>query len=98
MISAVLGWRANRATARQTAGAQQVEQAAAARRDTIAERDALIDRLVTQQTAQDARITALEARMVDADRREDRLWQHIGVMEAHIWRGDGPPPPERPAL
>lgn len=70
---------------------------AAQRRDTIADRDALIDRLVEQVQSLSARVDALEDK-----RREDATLirgqdDHIDALEAHIWAGKPPPPPPRPS-
>jgi homoserine dehydrogenase len=53
---------------------------------------------------------ALQTRLRDVETQVDGLWaarrddakriramgDHIDVLEAHIWRGDPPPPPARP--
>lgn len=66
------------------------------RRDTISDRDALIDQLQEQvadlretQAAQASRITALER-----DLRIER--EYTSVLRDHIYRGETPPPPPRP--
>lgn len=57
-------------------------------RDTIGDRDALIDRL-------DRRLVAAEERLdrVEAELRSERAYNRILI--DHIWRYS-PPPPERP--
>lgn len=60
-----------------------------ARRDTLADRDALYDRL-------EKRLVAVEGRL-DATEKVARIQaDYIDVLEAHIWAGHAPPPPARP--
>lgn len=48
-------------------------------------------------TEQLARIDELEARLEEKSRLIRAQGDHIDVLEHHIWRGYGPPPPPRPA-
>lgn len=91
---AVSGWLtylASKFTARQSRKAQSDATQVATKAQEWAQRDAFIDRL-------SKRLEAVEARLDDADRREDALWSHIGRLENHIWAQEPPPPPARPDL
>lgn len=91
---AVSGWLtylASRFTARQTRRAQSEATQVAVKAQEWGQRDQFIDRLAK-------RLDSVEARLDDADRREDSLWSHIGTLERHIWQQEPPPPPPRPAL
>lgn len=60
-----------------------------ARRDTVADRDALIDQLQEQLGSLGARVQRLEE-----ERQLDAEW--AAALVAHIWEGNPPPPPPRP--
>lgn len=60
-----------------------------ARRDTVADRDALIDQLQEQLGTLSTRVQRLEQ-----ERELDAEW--AAALVAHIWEGNPPPPPPRP--
>lgn len=60
-----------------------------ARRDTVADRDALIDQLQEQLGTLSTRVQRLEE-----ERQLDAEW--AAALVAHIWEGNPPPPPPRP--
>lgn len=62
---------------------------ATTRRDTVADRDALIDQLQEQGLRHETRLTAVESELVI-----ERRWNRMLV--DHIYRELPPPPPERP--
>ncbi len=84
LLAGAAAWARSRSD--QRAGLTGVERAD--RRDTIADRDALIDQLQEQQTALMARVDRLEH-----ERELDQEW--AAAMVAHIWAGKPPPPPAR---
>lgn len=50
-----------------------------------------------------ARVASLEQRLAESDEKREadaitkrRMGDHIDVLESHIWKGLGPPPPPRP--
>lgn len=59
------------------------------RRDTIADRDSLLGTVL-------AEVRELRERVEVAERTSRQRSDHIDVLEHHIWRGLGPPPPQRP--
>lgn len=77
-------------------GARQDE--ASGRRDTIADRDALIDQLsdglADERTAREALAVRVDA--LERQREADRVY--IDELRAHIWAGKPPPPPDRHTL
>lgn len=60
-----------------------------ARRDLALERDGLYDRM-------NARLTIVEERLERRDSQFEKASDHINKLEAFIWAGHQPPPPERP--
>lgn len=91
---AVSGWLtylASKFTARQSRKAQSDATQVAAKAQEWEQRDAFIDRI-------GKRLERVEERLDEADRRENALWSHIGVLERHIWEQDPPPPPPRPTI
>ena len=68
---------------------QAHRDAAEDRRDTIADRDALLTTVLGEVRELRERVERLEV-------WRDRARDHIDALEAHIWRGKPPPPPARP--
>lgn len=72
----------------------------ATRRDMIADRDGLIQTLLTRQGVLEARVTNVEDRNAWLDRWNGALLDHVDVLEALVYavhRGEAqPPPPPRP--
>lgn len=60
-----------------------------ARRDTVADRDALLETVLTELRGMRNRLDVVES--VSRARSD-----HIDVLEHHIWSGKGRPPPPRP--
>lgn len=60
-----------------------------ARRDMVADRDGFYDRM-------NARLTIVEQRLERTEGKFEIASDHINKLEAHIWAGLQPPPPERP--
>lgn len=60
-----------------------------ARRDMSSERDGFYDRM-------NARLIIVEQRLESRDTQFEKASDHINKLEAHIWAGLQPPPPERP--
>ena len=58
------------------------------RRDRLADRDALLDRVMPRLSALEARVEVLERELRDAE-------DYIDQLQAHIWAGQPPPPPQR---
>lgn len=82
-------------------GIASTEQAARAeeredRRDTIADRDGLLDTLLNE--VHDLREREAENRRRIESLEESRrvLYDHIDALEQHIWQQLPPPPPPRP--
>lgn len=67
-----------------------------ARRDMITDRDALLDRALVRERELEARMDTLEARLDVRDQLVEDLYDHINILEDHIWKGHSPPPPPRP--
>lgn len=67
-----------------------------ARRDMITDRDALLDRALTRGRELEMRLDTLEMRLDARDQLVEDLYDHINVLENHIWTGQGAPPPARP--
>lgn len=80
-------WSDRRAGVRSTEGSE--------RRDTVADRDALIDQLQEEKTAANARANTAEAeRRSTADLLEAER-EYTQVLRDHIYRRREPPPPQR---
>jgi len=60
-----------------------------ARRDMITDRDSMLDRVTV-------RLNTLESRLDQRDKLVEDLYDHINILEDHIWKGRQPPPPPRP--
>lgn len=43
------------------------------------------------------RVKDLEERLTAVEEKSDARLEHINLLEYHIWRGNPPPPPKRPA-
>lgn len=67
-----------------------------ARRDMITDRDALLDRALVRERELEARMDTLELRLDIRDQLVEDLYDHINILEDHIWKGHSPPPPPRP--
>lgn len=84
----------------QKAGVKSAEREA--RRDMIADRDGLIQTLLTRTEAQDRRLSSLEEDKSFLDRIREAYSDHIDALEAFSWavyRGEAqPPPPKRPVV
>lgn len=73
------------------------------RRDTVADRDALIDQMQELRTAADARAAAAETAKTAAEQNADS-WrkayydekEYSQILIDHIYRRRDPPPPPRP--
>ena len=65
-------------------------------RDTLANRDAFIDRLNDRLNASEAREAAIQTRYDTLERRYRRLQDYTDELEHHIYTRKGPPPPPRP--
>lgn len=76
-------------SARRSAKSQVSGDEREARRDTVADRDALYDRL-------EKRLVAVEERLERTERVSQGRSDQIDVLEAHIWAGKPAPPPARP--
>lgn len=87
LLNAIQTRRANRL---QVAGHEQE-----VKRDTLADRDALLDRVLKRLGDVEARVGILESAVIAYS-------DHIDVLEAFVWkvyRGEAePPPPPRPAV
>ena len=92
LIRVLIDRRQGIASAEHTARAEERED----RRDTIADRDGLLDTLLAE--VRDLRDREVENRRriesLEHDRRIDR--DHIDLLEHHIWQQLPPPPPPRP--
>lgn len=53
---------------------------------------------VSYATRLENRLALMESRQAWMENVNSLLWSHIGVLEAHIIDGEGPPPPARPQL
>lgn len=69
-----------------------------ARRDTISDRDGLIDRLMKRIDTLEEQRDEDEGDIAALRHHVDLLVEHIGVLEAHIYGGKQPPPPARPVI
>lgn len=65
------------------------------RRDTVADRDALIDQLQEQLTAAIDRAEAAEVKRRDAVELLEKEREYTQVLRDHIYRRREPPPPQR---
>lgn len=87
-ITATVSWRLGVRGDERAARKDEAEQQAVLRRDTVADRDALIDQMQEEQRDMRARLEVLErGRAADED--------HIKALTDHIWKGLPPPPPAR---
>ncbi len=73
-----------------------VERRRTARRDTIADRDGLIEHLETRLKRVEDRLTAAEDGNVAKALTIRAMGDHFDVLEDHIWKQLPPPPPRRP--
>lgn len=69
-----------------------------ARRDVVADRDSLYDRVNTRLASVEQRLDDTEAENRALRSRNIALDDHIDTLESHIWRGKPAPPPPRPPL
>jgi len=84
-ITAIATWRLGVRGDERTARAQEQT----ARRDTVADRDALIDQLQAERDAErDGRLSA------ERELRLEEAWTRLLV--DHVYRRQPPPPPTRP--
>lgn len=99
LIRVLIDRRQGIASAEHTARAEERED----RRDTIADRDGLLDRLLedVQGYRAEARDTwtemrDLRERIESLEESRRSLEAHVYTLEDHIWRQLPPPPPPRP--
>lgn len=83
-------------TARQSKLARVSGDEREARRDLVTDRDSFIDRLAKRLESVEHRLDDSEVENRALRSMNDRLGDHIDVLEAHIWGGSPPPPPPRP--
>lgn len=69
-----------------------------ARRDTVSDRDGLIDRLMKRLDTLEDQRDEDEVDIAALHRHIETLVEHIGVLESHIYGGKQPPPPPRPVI
>lgn len=67
----------------------------AERRDTVADRDALIDQVQEERDTAITRATTAEARAAAAETELAREREYTQVLRDHIYRRREPPPPPR---
>lgn len=67
-----------------------------ARRDTVADRDALIDQLQEERGANRRAIEELRDEVAELRTERDLDAEWAAALVAHIWEGNPPPPPPRP--
>lgn len=94
-------WTGVKTLADRRAGVRSTEHTA--RRDTVADRDALIDQLQEQATAANVRAEAsdtakrqAEAEARSAERELRAELEYTQLLRDHIYRRREPPPPSRP--
>ena len=68
-----------------------------ARRDTVADRDALIDQLQEEVRSLRDEISPMRTRLERLERAHEEERAYNDRLVAHIYEGKGPPPPQRSA-
>lgn len=86
-------WTGVKTLADRRAGVRSTEHTE--RRDTVADRDALIDQVQEERDKAVTRATQAEARAATAEAELAREREYIQVLRDHIYRRREPPPPPR---
>lgn len=86
-------WTGVKTLADRRAGVRSTEHTE--RRDTVADRDALIDQVQEERDTAVVRATAAEARAAAAEAELAREREYTQVLRDHIYRRREPPPPPR---
>lgn len=76
---------------------QARQEAREDRRDTIADRDALVDQLQEEISSLTSRVEGLTTRADQVLRELEAERAYSRILVDHIYRGAPPPPPPRPA-
>lgn len=92
LIRAFVDRRQGIASSERAARAEERED----RRDTIADRDSLLDRLLEDVQGYRAEVSELRGRVEFLERDARLKDDHIDLLEHHIWQQLPPPPPPRP--
>lgn len=100
IVGAIIGWVSSRAAAREssraTVKAQQIEAEISNRRDLVADRDALLDRILPRLEDLEQTVAELmKARAADAAVQR-AMREHVFALQRQIWAGDPPPPVDPP--